>query len=632
MGRILTILLFLITTLSSTGQEYIFNRLSVSDGLASNFIHSVWQDEKGFIWIGTENGLQRYDGQRFVHYGKRIKETFLTQPIEQVLGDNNGNIWLRSGTRIALLDPDKFTLTAVPIAQSISVMPNGAHILQKNAKGDVFLLIRGHGWLFYNPSKKMFDEERSPFKIPTEFRVHLVYEDVKTGNYWIGGTDGIGLFDNKTKQLFTKHSKFIKHPILKEERLGKHVTNFFIDDQRRLWIVNWDLGEGKSNGQQFYCFDEKLKRFTNDTTGLSQVSKRGYFQLNEFNQLHDKTLLVYGLKSFALYNTNTRAFESVYHPEPAYYSIKFNSINGLIQDKEDLLWIATDNGLYTSQMKSKESRHIQKDEGAGVINALLEHNDQEIWVGTWGEGLTIYDKLLHKKETPSYLRLNKSQTPYFMVWDLMKHEKTGDIWIGCQGGRLMISNPNLQKSTFLVPKALENKTIRQIKQDKYGNCWLGSHKGHVVKWTAGLSYDDSRFKSITNLQFAINKMLIDTHDRLWVATDGGGIYVIDIKKEKVIQHINVLSHNLPDNRVSEIIQFNDSLYFLGSASLSLYNFNLGKLKNLDQGQDNVPHTIFAMQLTDDKQLWISTMAGIYKYNPEKEIYTFYNQWDGLISA
>src|SRR5689334_22230290 len=97
-GVSVSILLFLFIS-TTFSNEFIFSRLSVNDGLSSNFVNCIWQDKKGFIWVGTENGLQRYDGNKFVNISSRNDKTqLLPLPVDQVIADNNTDyFWVRMG-------------------------------------------------------------------------------------------------------------------------------------------------------------------------------------------------------------------------------------------------------------------------------------------------------------------------------------------------------------------------------------------------------------------------------------------------------------------------------------------------------------------------------------------------------
>ncbi|RYY09792.1 MAG: hypothetical protein EOO04_37855, partial [Chitinophagaceae bacterium] len=220
-------------------------------------------------------------------------------------------------------------------------------------------------------------------------------EDKHTGNFWITGDKGIGLYNTGKQQLYSYANNPIQHPLLSDQRLSQFVTNFFIDHKRRFWIVRWEIEKNGSGRQLFFCYDETTKRYTNDTTGLANAGRNGYFQADNISEFADTVLLVYGENCMVM-NERDRfeGFDDTYNTG---FGIKFSKVSQVMQDKENLLWVATDNGLYSMPLKRGTSRHMllrQTDGTVSNFNALKQTADSKLWIGTWGRGVLVREHTL----------------------------------------------------------------------------------------------------------------------------------------------------------------------------------------------------------------------------------------------
>lgn len=611
------------------GQEYIFNRLSAQDGLSSNQVNCLWQDKKGFLWIGTANGLQRYDGYHFFspHLTNRPSRLPLL-PVHQILEDTAGRLWIRMGTTIGILDQATFRFSPVAVRASAPIPETGRYEIGKDARGKVYLVISHFGWLYFDSTSFEFREDHCPFPIPRSFELYGAVNDPVTGCWWLTGKEGLRLYEPGQKQLYSYDYNPRRHPLLADKRLSKEVTHFYIDKKRRYWLTSW-------NGKNvlYFCFDEKTQAYSGDTAGLSHLGNGHYFDLNHFTSFNDTTVMAYGLNCMSMQEAGRFVpFRNLYNSP---YDIRFNEVRHVLQDREKILWAATDDGLYCTMPAIRTSRHfllLQKKVHAD-ITSLLELPSGDLWIGTWGQGILTRKSTLESKESPVYDHA-PADSDYQLTWDMQLHQ-SGTVWTGCQKGKLIVYDTLRKRSSFIRPAALGGSTVRQVTADAAGNLWFGTHSGLLVKWKKGSTLHDSSFHVVERWGVAIFSLYIDRRGLLWVSTGGKGIYVLDPAPDRIIRHYDLhppADKKIHGNHVRNIVQLNDSLYAVAADELCFLDYRTGSITGAASYTTAPVGPVLSISGDHNGLIWLSTPTGIYKYNYTGRFFTRYSQWDGLITA
>ncbi|HEY1008727.1 MAG TPA: two-component regulator propeller domain-containing protein [Sphingobacteriaceae bacterium] len=625
-------LLICFLTLNSAAFEILFSRYSVNDGLASNFVNCVWQDPRGLIWIGTENGLQRYDGSKFIDFYKNSNQQKLPAlAVNQIMDDARGNMWVRMGARIGIFNRFDYTFKEARVLTKKALPTRPDYYLRLDYKGNLLLTIKKRGMLVYNPAKHAFEENRKVIYVPEDYGINHAWEDKETGNSWLS-TD---------KGLFFYNYRYKKIQPLAETKLGRafkklpyptNVTHMHIDRERRYWIVSWDSGRLKT-----HCFNEKTGELTSDIKGLT--SDDGYFEIHNFKESRG-ILWAYGLHFLKIYDPGLRQFYKFYSEHPS-FGIRFNTIKHIFEDKEKNVWISTDNGIYVGNVINDQSRHgtIRKAHHEDAIQSVLETSNSRLLIGTWGASITSIKMngtvLTEDKKLRDAIYRNMPDGPFNMVWDMHQHSKSEKVWITCQEGRLILHDIREKRSDFLMPDVFEKKTIRQVTEDQNGSLWFGTQAGKLVKLPYRQKARDQNFQAVLNLQSTILKLYIDRNGTLWVTTDSKGLFAIDTRTGKILRNYTVNNrkgYSLSDNSVKDIIQFNDSLYYVAATNLNILNIKTGKIREISV-YDGLPFTnVTALQLDNSGDLWLSTIGGICTYDYIRNTFRLYDQKDGLITT
>lgn len=630
------VLLTLLVTVSmsvclrTTAQEFVFNHLTAKDGLASSFVYSLWQDRKGYVWIGTENGLQRYDGYQFFSpYQQSGNDRLPRRPVNQIMIDTMDRMWLRMGKSVGIFDYTSFRYKPVPFNKDLNIPQNADVFIEKDSSGRVFVLIRGWGWLAYDEKNNEWREDITPFPIPRSFGLFTTFDDAKSGRYWIGGKGGLAYFDKKTKKLYKATDPAPSHSLLADPNMRQHITLLYIDVKRRHWLTTWDTIQSRL---QYFCFDEKTGKWNDDTLGLTTVSPGGYYELHRFMEFSDTIVMSYGLHHMAMREKDH--FGTFIFPGQSPFNIEFTRVYSVIQDREKILWVATDNGLFNSMSEFLTSMHLvlKQDKQRASMNSILELPDGELWVGTWGRGVLPRYANLQKREID--FKLPEDDGNYKLTWDVHQLHPGGQIWVACQSGRLMIYDTIKARSAFLKPAPFKGSTIRQVTEDKQGNLWFATQSGLVLQWKKGSDLKDSSFKVVQQYNSVISKLLTDSHGFLWIATAGKGVIVLDPQTGNQIKQYNIPSSQqfFHGNQVRDIVQINDSMYAFAGDYLHLLNYNSGAITNAATYNGWPVGPVLTMQADNQQNVWLSTATGMYKYNFEGNHFIRFTQWDGLITV
>lgn len=617
-SRFLTLLYVCFFIISKTqSQDYIFNRFSIQDGLLSNNVLCVWQDAEGFIWLGSENGLQRFDGNTF--------RTILHHRVDQIISDNKTRVWIRTGKKLGIFDPKIFSLYYVDYESSTSANNKSALQLNKDALGRVYL--SGSNCQYFDEVSGAFSSKSNPFLLPDSLKLIDAVFDTKKERYWILSDKGLGYWDNKTNAFYTRQNNPQRDALLSNKKLPQVVSRFFIDNTNRYWIED-------AFGANFLCYNATKNQFTNDTTGLFNAGNGSYFEVNKLATYNDTLPTLYGLNCLRM--NNGRGFRELRDNRNSPYGIQFNIVSDILQDKERILWIATDNGLYYTIGDLRKTIHVifSQEKSRGSVKALLEDKHKRLWIGTWGRGVFVINTEVEDGPRASQVEQLIFKDDFTnLVWSICEERESGDLWIGCEKGRLIHYSPEIKNSSLYRPEIFNNSNILQIVANEKGKLWFGLDNGDLIKKDdpSTLITIDS-FRKVFHFNGAITKLFFKDSRLLWVTVKGQGAYLFDTITKKIIQSFD--TSNIQRETITtlnEIIELNDSLYFAAGQQPAILNIKTpsiylnGVLNNFSTGN------IFTAQKDASGDCWIGGANGIFRFNFKSKLLTQYSQHDGLFT-
>jgi len=625
--------------------EMVFHKVSLKDGLSHNNVYTIIQDNLGFMWFGTQDGLNRYDGYRFIIYRHDSKNpnTLGTGNFGKMIQDTSGVFWFGTyGGGLNRFDPktNLFKHYTSKVDDPNSISNNQSLFVFRDMDNDLWIGTV-NGLNKFNEKEEKFTrylpDPDNPNSL-SQMRAKSICQ-TSDGILWIGTDDGLNRLD-KSKGIF----KHYKHNPNDKNSIGSNtVQNMLVDKNGIIWIATRDGGLNR--------FDPKTEIFTkflnnpNDPTTISD-NKVEYLFIDTYNQFWIGTYEG-GLN---LFDPQTVKFKRFLHDPKDPKSISSNRIECIYEDRSKVLWIATRGGgvnkLDLKPAKFKNLVHEPNNPNSlpqSSIMAVTTDKEENIWIGTDGGGLTRYNlaknEFLHFKHNPN----NKNTISKNRIFSILV-DKEGVIWAGTyQGGlnRIEYKNGKYNINHYLNnPKSessISNNQINSIVEDKNGDLWFGSANGlnKLVKTDNPQTYYfKNYFQQLSDTDNIVDNYMgyvfIDSKDRIWIAAYYSGLFEFDRINEKFISYSPRKSQ--PDDYQTDIhaltvFEDSDGKIWVGTESNGILQFDLETKKFISHPRNDVFQGSMIVGILEDemKNFWISTSRGLTKYtawNKSINTYTF----------
>ncbi len=570
-------------------QNIRFERIGVRQGLSQNTVLCIFQDSHGFIWMGTRDGLNRYNGYDFDVFRKDGTPSGIGgNLIEAIAQDKNGDLWIATQ----------------------------------------------NGLSHYNYSTSIFDNyDLGLEKNPQEIRSILIDH---TNSLWVGTSSGVFLFDKNSKKLIPT-TNLKEFEFLKEVDFHA-VFSLFQDRYQNLWV-----GSSK-NGVYKIDFKRKLvnhyftELFKDDTPVRIEAMAEG----------KDGAIWIgtYG-NGLVCLNTDS-AVQHFYNNSPEGAHITDNFIRALAADKEGNIWVGTFNGLsiYNARNKKIEPVYYNESDPYGLshssIWALCADKKGSVWIGTYFGGVNFYDQdnqhfeyFHHISEKPGTLSYN--------VVGAFEEDKSGNLWIGTEGGGLNYYNRELQKFNTYPTHELSGNTIKSLYNDKDDNLWIGVFRGGLNKLHASkkrISHYPSGSDSPTLKDATINCLIDDAKGFLWGGTNKHGLIKFDKKKERFISYpfSDTLITLLSVASVKGLLQESNGNLWLATQGQGILVFNESKgilshyTHHAEDTTSLASNDVAGLFMDSKNNIWAATRGGgICRFDQASKSFLVFDNVNGLIN-
>ncbi len=643
-----------VPTLSPNSQPLKFAHLSSKNGLPQNSVLAIFQDQMGFIWMGTDDGLARYDGYQFQVYRHQSnqKNSLNNNVIRSIISDPLNNLWIGTeGGGISIMDPKKdqfFTLNELdPKFNVLSSTKISKVLLDRdnqiwvatNGKGLFKIKVNFEKLSDVTSYSDQFELQRIDERnaVLTDNKIWSLYED-KKGDIWIGTLDG-GLYIIPYKTSTPIHVELKKqgYPI-------KSVKSFYEDRNGNFWIGTEKQGlfHRPSGTQDFTPFQlpERKKDFQQDEINITS------FEEDEQGQLWIGTLG----RGLFIYNSFKKEIFHFEDDPSDPYSLNGNSVYTQFKDRVGNIWLGMYSGeglnkVSPAQQQFEHYRYdpdLQRGLSGKMVKSILKDDEGNLWVGLFNGGLN----LLGKDETQfQYFTAGQEGTlSHNHVQSIFQRDQ-GDIWIGTDGGGITIFDPSRNDVSYLKNdplnvNSLSKNEVWTIVEDKTGKLWIGTANG------GGLNQFDpetSFFKHFLHQENNSNSLLFndvrallaDSKNNLWIGTYGGGLSRMDLSTYRFLHFVSKgskaskISHDI----ITAITEDKKGFIWVGTFGGGLNRINpLTDSIDVFREKDGLPSDIVKAILEDGNgQLWISTVNGISSLDPESLTFKNYLEEDGLQS-
>ncbi|MGE5438185.1 MAG: two-component regulator propeller domain-containing protein [Syntrophothermus sp.] len=611
--------------------DFQFRQLKVEDGLSQTTILSIIQDKKGYMWFGTGNGLNKYDGYNFTVFSNNPNDStsISNNAITSLYEDKDGFIWI--GTIDGILN-------------------------KYDRVNDVFFRYKILVQLENTPI-----EEEEYYEYPIAFSrnnsnsITSIEED-NNGNLWIG-TWGKGLF------IFNKVSGSIKHytsnlndnTSLSNNRIHK----ILIDNDNIAWIAT--LGGGLNRAININNINkitfEFIKKNGND--GISDNRIISIFEDNN-NNLWVGTYL--GGLNFLSANNKKNPVDKlkfkVYKHIQGNNSLSNNSVMAILQDHNNYLWVGTFGGGLDRYDISKNTflnfKNKPLDENSIADNdvlSLCEDRSGIIWIGTnLGAGVSKLERNKIKFKIIKNVLNDKNSLSDDVIWAIYKDEENS-LWIGTYRGGLNKYEPS--KNKFTVYKnsssrgSLSDNHIRSISEDNYGYLWVGTYSNGLNKFNKKSGKVEEIFTFNSKDKYSIGSNQIQNifieGDNAYIGTFGGGLNKLNIgphSDKKFIRYIHKTNDptSISDDRVYCIYRDREGKLWIGTfgGGLNLFDERTGKFtsfkNNSDDNKSLSNDRVISIHEDSRGYLWIGTYGGgLNQFDKNTKTFTRYYSKDKIYS-
>jgi LytS/YehU family sensor histidine kinase/ligand-binding sensor domain-containing protein len=643
---LVTVIIFIYTGFANPAKaqqpfNYPFRYITQADGLLHNEVLYFAQDRKGFIWIASRNGLQRYDGVNFIHYPE-VMNSFaqgIKYVSEMYADKTNDLLWISNYYSIQKMELDKNNLTFYDHEKLLNNTPFTAYRGENKEYG----ISENKGVYIYDSITKKNTFLGLTILPKNNAQTSLIVTDSTGNNTWVSNGSSLLLFDKRANSVYSNNFNADHHPLLKhlsEVRGGNLFRYSMIDSRQNIWVTAF--------GDRFYKYDSKTKKISTYSLSAIKMKESGsriVAAIPVINCiLEDNNHIIWiGTENAGLlrYNQEKDNFDYCIVQENNSEGIRYNyNIYSLFQDKEQNIWIGTDKGIcifnpYRQYYKS--IRHQENNPSSiskSGIQSCIQTANGDIFIGTYGGGIGVYDKNVNFKKNIHLEGLYEKN----FIWSFQQvNDKT--LWIGCQHGYLLVYNLITGATQTLRPPELKGYTIRCMEKDIAGNIWLGLHNGDIAKWDTKLNkffaYGTGLKDSLKNVYSVIN-IFIDKSQHCWVSTVFG-FKEFDLEKR---QFTNTW---LPDKNNSNSVsasyfngieELNDSTLAIGTVygGLNLFNKRTKTFSHVTTADGLPSNTIYAVKKDTAGYIWFTTDYGLYKFNPANNKFIPYSIDAGLIKS
>ena len=633
MIRTLLVLTWTMLTFFSYGQNQpvTFQRYSSKDGLSSNTIYSIYRDSYGFLWLGTEDGLNRFDGRRYnvYRYDANKENSLMANHISALCEDKKGRIWIgTNGGGLSYYDREADRIRSYNLTPDGKWLSTAINAIDKDANGNIWVASYGALYILdVNDLEKKMD--------PTYRRIVETFAGKVTGcvfrdrqnNMWVSSENGIFRISADLKTI----KRFEVLSVQEGYGNGTEITSIVEDDKGRIWIGSMlglkYLNPGDSHFNKFIALQ-----------GNRALSSPRIYTLC-YNQKQD--LWIGTDNGLDVLNTNDLTIRT-FKPDPSnVHSLSHKSIRSIFVDNSGIYWIGTFQGglnkfdTNLSQFRLKSLDFLEGMTGDPAIVTSFAAYQNKIFLGVDGGGVWKYDR---GTDRLSSVKLAPNLPKDLTVLTLER--KFDQLWIGTyQQGVICYDLRTEHLKRYTVGSKddnLNNNDIFCLKIDFKGNTWVGTNGGgvNIIQNGSGIVKKYKRDEHSDNgIQLPgnfIRALVEDQEHRMWIGTYGSGLAMYDPLKQRT-KIFDKANHKLPSNYILAVHTDKIGNLWVGTNGNGVGLLRKGKtqFETLSE-KDGLVNGAIQSIIEDDKgRIWFSTNKGLSCYSPIQNKFKNYSNAVGL---
>ena len=610
------------TSYANIRESFNFKNITIEDGLSQSTVETIYQDSKGYIWIGTNDGLDRYNGYEFKHYkhDKYDKNSIANNYIVDIIEDKNGYIWVSTIGGLSRINPDKDEIKNYYSKEDRGNLSNSNLWQLLCTKDNRLIASTIDGLNVYDKNKDKFT--RILYKegeLPSQY-IYSLEEDIN-GHIWVGTDNGLVELD--------KDLNIVKSY---QDAIGdSDVYNVYDDSKGNIWVCTLDNGLFKIN-----LDDKSVENYKNNNSKISIPSNNVRDIISDSEGklwiATDKGLCTFDYEREEFITYNKKLYQS--------NSLIDDEIFCLLKDSSGLIWIGTYSGISRFNPNSNFT-HFKLDPyednsiSGNVIHGIYEDDDKTLWIGTNESGVNIING-----ESIKHLNKENSNIVSDLIEDITGFKNY--IFIGTNEGlSVLVKNDKTAKNytitNYTTKDGLPSNKIRSLFIDSKGYLWIGTNKGLAIL--------DTNNNKIIDITYILDEMGVSDKFIRAVYEDSKGNYYIgcflegglikinpNTKEYKIYKNIENDDSSISNNSIRYI---NEDLYgniLVGTShGINILNLSTDKFNHYTEKDGLINNTIYGILVDKNNGIWMSTNAGISKLSTEDATFKNFTITDGLQS-
>lgn len=618
----------MIPTIAQKITDLKFNHFGLSHGLSQVTAMQLLEDDQGYIWVGTQDGLNRFNGYNFKTFRSNPEDphSLSNGHINCMIQTSKGQIIVGTNQGLNLFDGQTESFNVILSDSSLSegLSHNNITALLEDRQHRVWFGTENGLNLMYTDSsnfQQFSSLAPSSQELSNDF-ITALFED-QEGNIWIGTKNGLNCFNNKRQTVTQFYKDSRKYPLS-----DNGVNKLHQDQQGILWV-------GTEKGLTQFDFKKgQTKHFLHDPFDPNSLSADRIFSILEDS---DQNLWIgTATGGLNLYDDTKKRFTRFQSQTSDPKSLSQNTVWSILEDRSKNLWVGVSSeGVNFHNPQTRKVKHYRYDPSSLVslqdnaVRSVLVDNRNQLWVGSF-TGLTIIDRennlsrrYQHHPENPHSLSAD------YVLSLLQDHQNR--VWLGTGNG---LNLYDARRDEFIRYSghngtSLQNIEIGVLREGHQKRLWIGTINHGVFLLDADKGYVKSIYinqERTSTSQSPVTCITQDSQNRVWVGAESG-LYLFDDTSETLVPFVSDIIKN---NGVLNITEGQRGEIWVGTNN-GLYSIDpITRSFQVYHEKDGLSNSVIYGNLIDDHgKLWLSTNKGINQFDPETETFIVYDEADGF---